>query len=148
MGQAHQAVALRVAAGEQGAARRRAQRRSGVRAGEQDALCGQLIEPRAGDIGMAVRAEVTAEVVPMHEQHVVASLGHLLSFPAPVLPRSCPVGTPNSAHGDSATLWLTASNLSTVVGSSTGWASAGGRGPVVGHWVGVVSLVCSVVRCR
>src|SRR5882762_1092323 len=80
MGQAHQAVALRVAAGEQGAARRRAQRRSGVRAGEQDALCGQLIEPGAGDIGMAVCAQVTTEVVPMHEQHVVAWLGHLLSL--------------------------------------------------------------------
>jgi len=51
-----------------------------VRVGEQDALCGQLIQPRAGNIGVAVGAEVAAEVVPMDKQHVVASLGHWLSF--------------------------------------------------------------------
>jgi hypothetical protein len=67
MGQAYQAVALRVATGEQRAARRRAQRRGGVRAGEENALCGELIEPRAGNVGVAVGAEVAAEVVPMHE---------------------------------------------------------------------------------
>src|SRR5437764_687200 len=100
MGQADQAVALRVAAGEQRAARRRAQRRGGVRAGEDNALRGELVEPRAGNVGVAVGAEVAAEVVPMHEQHVVASLGHCASL-------SSPVGTPNSAHGYSATLWLT-----------------------------------------
>jgi negative regulator of sigma E activity len=51
-----------------------------VRVGEQDALRGEPIQPRAKDIGVAVRAEVAAEVVPMHEQHVVASLGQCLSF--------------------------------------------------------------------
>jgi hypothetical protein len=81
MSQANQAVALRVAAGEQGAARGRAQRGRGVRAAEQDALRGELIQARAGDVGVAVCAEVAAEVVPMHEQHVVASLGHCPSFP-------------------------------------------------------------------
>src|ERR1700752_4644935 len=99
MGQANQAVALRVAAGEQGAARGRAQRGCGVRTAEEDALRGELIQARAGDVGMAVCAEVAAEVVPMYEQHVVASLGHFLS----VLP-----------------LWLTESNLSTDRNSSTG----------------------------
>ena len=79
--QADQAVALRVAAGEQGAARRRAQRCGGVRAGEQDALGGELVESRAGDVGVAVHAEIAAEVVPMHDQHVVSSrLGHYQSF--------------------------------------------------------------------
>ena len=114
VGQADQAVALRVAAGEQRAARRRAQRGCGVRAGEQDALCGELIEPRAGDIGVPVGAEVAAEVVPVHEQHVVASRSVTVS-------PSCPVGTPNSGYRDPATLWLTESNLSTVAISSTGW---------------------------
>src|SRR6478752_4631300 len=90
MGQANQAVALGVAAREQGAARRRAQRRRGVRAREQDAFGGELVEPRAGDVGVAVGAEVAAEVVPMHEQHVVSLRGQCLSF-LPSVHRTVPM---------------------------------------------------------
>src|SRR5258705_5018562 len=82
MSQANQAVVLRVAAGEQGASRGRAQRGRGVRAAEQDALRSELIQARAGDVGVAICAEVAAEVVPMHEQHVVASLSHCLFSPS------------------------------------------------------------------
>src|SRR5882757_4029143 len=41
-------------------------------AGEQDALGGQLIQAWAGHVGVAVRAEIAAEVMPVHDQHVVA----------------------------------------------------------------------------
>src|SRR4051794_33733337 len=102
VGKADQTVALRVPSGEQRATRGRAQRRGGVRAGEQDALRGELIKPRARHVRVAVSAEVTAEVVPMHDQHVVAWRGH-----SPFLPA---VGPPNSADGYPATLWLTRSN--------------------------------------
>ena len=77
--QPDQAVALRIAAGEQRAPRRRAQRRGGVRAGEQDALGGEPVEPWAGHVGVPVGAEISAEIVPVHEQHVVP-LGHYTSF--------------------------------------------------------------------
>ena len=77
MGQSQQPVAVRVAAGEQRPPRRRAQRRGGVRAGEQNALGGELVEPRAGHVGVAVDTEITAEVVPVHDQHVVfGAFGH------------------------------------------------------------------------
>src|SRR3954468_17285096 len=92
MGQPDQTVALRIATGEQGSARRRAQRRCGMRAGEEDALCGQLIEPRARNVGVAVGAEIPAEVVPMHEQHIVSWRGHCLSFLVPSVHRTVPMG--------------------------------------------------------
>ena len=68
MGQADQPVALWVSAGEERTARRRAQGRGGMCAGEQDALGRELVEPGAGDVVVSVCAEIAAEVVPMHEQ--------------------------------------------------------------------------------
>ena len=73
MGQADQAVALRVAPGEQRSARRGAQRRGGMGAGEQNALGGKTVQSRAGHVRVAVDTEVTPQVVPVHEQHIVAS---------------------------------------------------------------------------
>jgi hypothetical protein len=88
MRQADKPVAVRVAPREQGPARRRAQRRGGVRAGEHDALGRELVEPRADHVGVAVDTEVTAEVVPVHDQHVVfPRVGHQDPFVV--------VGTPN-----------------------------------------------------
>ena len=81
VGQPDQAVALRVAPGEQRAARRRAQRRGGMGAGEQDALGGESVQPWAGHVGVTVGAEIAAEVVPVHDQHVVALRArHVASF--------------------------------------------------------------------
>lgn len=71
VGQPDQAVAVRVAAGEQRPARRRAQRGGGMRAGEQDALGGQLVQMRTGDTVVAVGSQTTAQVMPMDDQHVV-----------------------------------------------------------------------------
>src|SRR4030081_1274973 len=103
MGQADQAVVLRVAAGEEGTARRRAQRRGGVCAREKDPFLGEFVKPRTRDVGMVVNAEIAPEVVPMHEQHVVSSLDHWASFLIPSVHLTrCPV--------DSATLWLTEGN--------------------------------------
>ncbi|SHU04733.1 Uncharacterised protein [Mycobacteroides abscessus subsp. abscessus] len=77
MRQPDQPVALRVAPREQRTARRRAQRSGGVRAGEQDAFGGQLVQPGTADVAVAVRPEVAPEVVPVHEQHVLARrVGH------------------------------------------------------------------------
>src|SRR4029078_6752368 len=59
--------------------------------GEDNALCGESIEPRAGDVAVAVGAEIPAEVVPMHEQHVVSSRRHRPSF-LPSLHRTVPMG--------------------------------------------------------
>src|ERR1700757_965773 len=93
VGEADQSVALRVAAGEQRPARRRAQRRGGVCSGEQDALTGQPVEPRAGNVGVTVDTEIPAQIVPMHEQHIVTALfyclvvadyRHLLSWLSPI----------------------------------------------------------------
>jgi hypothetical protein len=61
--------------------------------GEQDALAGQLVETRAGDVGVTVHTEIPAEIVPMYEQHivtarlcylVVADCRHLLSRMSPI----------------------------------------------------------------
>ena len=53
-----------------------------MRVGEEYALSSELVEPGAGDVVVAVYAEVAAEVVPMHDEHVVpARLGHAVSFP-------------------------------------------------------------------
>src|ERR1700758_3882559 len=39
--------------------------------GEQDALIGQLVEPRARNVGATVDTEIPAQIMPMHEQHIV-----------------------------------------------------------------------------
>ncbi len=50
--------------------------------GEEDALGGELVEPRAGDVVVPVYAEIAAEVVPMHDEQVVSPRpGHAVSFP-------------------------------------------------------------------
>ena len=68
---------------------------------------GEVVEARAGDVSVAVHAEIAPEVVPMHDQHVVSSrLGHWASFPVSSVHRT-------RCQADSATLWLTESNLST-----------------------------------
>jgi hypothetical protein len=63
--------------------------------GEQDALAGQLVEPRAGNVGVAVDTEISAQIVPVHKQHIVTALfcclvvadyRHLLSRLSPVDP--------------------------------------------------------------
>src|SRR5690349_1219026 len=100
VGKSDQAVALRVAAGEQRAARGRAQRRRGVGAGEDDAFGGQPVQSGALDVGVAVGAEVAAEVVPVDQQDVVPSHSHSVGPPSAV-------GPPNTACWNSATLWLT-----------------------------------------
>jgi hypothetical protein len=46
--------------------------------GEQDALTSQLIEPRAGNVGVTVDTEIPAQIVPMHEQHIVTALSYYL----------------------------------------------------------------------
>src|SRR6202012_1378305 len=81
---------------EQRSPRRRAQRCGGVRSGEQDSFGGQLIQPRARHVGVTVHPEIAAQIVPVHEQHVVAprvcrvlvcvcaaDRGHLLSLGGP-----------------------------------------------------------------
>ncbi len=61
--------------------------------GEQDALAGQLVEPRARNVGVSVDTEIPAQVMPVHEQHIVTALvyilvvaddRHLLSLPSPI----------------------------------------------------------------
>ncbi len=45
-----------------------------MRGGEEDSLGGEFVEARAGDVVVAVDAEIATEVVPVHEKHVVAVL--------------------------------------------------------------------------
>src|ERR1700737_132631 len=45
-----------------------------MRSGEQDALAGQLVQSRARKIGVTVDAEIPAQIVPMHQQHIVTAL--------------------------------------------------------------------------
>ena len=85
MRESHESVAVRVAACEKRASRRRTQRRTRMGVGEQDALRREPVEPRTTDVGTTVSAQAAAQVVPVHEQHVVAS-GHRYS--------PCIVGTP------------------------------------------------------
>src|SRR3954447_14782663 len=113
MGQTDQTVALRVAAGEQRPARRRAQRRGGMRAREDDALRRELVESRAGDVRVAVGPEVAAEVVPMNEQHVVPSRRHRISLRALSVHRTVPTGIRQPFGSQS--------KLSPEPNSSTGW---------------------------
>lgn len=60
-----------------------------MRSGEQDALARQLVEPRAPNVRVTIDTEIAAEVVPMHQQHIVtavvccllvADYRHLLRF--------------------------------------------------------------------
>lgn len=44
-----------------------------MRAGEQDALAGQLVQAWARDVGVTIDTKVSPKVVPMHDQHVVTS---------------------------------------------------------------------------
>lgn len=96
VGQPDKPIALRIATGEQRSARWRAQWRGGMRAGEQDAFGSQLIQARARHVRMTIDAEIATEVVPVHEQHVVApwvrhllvrvctaDCGHLLNLSGP-----------------------------------------------------------------
>ncbi|COX76784.1 Uncharacterised protein [Mycobacterium tuberculosis] len=59
--------------------------------GEQDALGGKPVQPRAVDVRMVVDAEIAPQVVPVHDQQVLAlpcgtltrHLCHLSSEPHP-----------------------------------------------------------------
>lgn len=42
--------------------------------GEQDALASQLVQPGARNVGVTVDAEIPAQIMPMHEQHIVTAL--------------------------------------------------------------------------
>jgi hypothetical protein len=80
--EADQAIALRVSAGEERAARRGTQWCGRMCVGEEYALGGELVEPGTGDVIVPVCAEIAAEVVPMHDEEVVSPrLGHAVSFP-------------------------------------------------------------------
>src|SRR5271166_4303589 len=61
--------------------------------GQQDALIGELVEPRTRNVGVTVDTEIPAQIMPMHEQHIVAALfswlliadyRHLLSLPSSI----------------------------------------------------------------
>ena len=69
--EADQPVAVRVPAREQGATRRRAQRRRRMRVRQQHTLRGEPVEVRTTYPGRAVTPEVTAQIVPVHDQNVV-----------------------------------------------------------------------------